>query len=75
VVVAVLTVFFQRTGAADPAAFALTFLTFFFVYVGLEVLLVERSLDTDKSLDLEQPVDVEQSPDAGQSPGGTRSAV
>jgi hypothetical protein len=34
---------FQRTGAADPVAFALTFLVFFFVYLGLEVLLVERS--------------------------------
>jgi hypothetical protein len=44
-VVVGLMVFFQRTGAADPAAFALTFLVFFFVYLGLEVLLVERSLD------------------------------
>ncbi len=44
-VVAVLMVLFQRTGAADPAAFALTFLVFFFVYLGVEVLLVERSLD------------------------------
>jgi uncharacterized PurR-regulated membrane protein YhhQ (DUF165 family) len=40
-----LMVIFQRTGAADPAAFALTFLVFFFVYLGVEVLLVERSLD------------------------------
>jgi threonine/homoserine/homoserine lactone efflux protein len=45
VVVAGLMVLFQRTGAADPAAFALTFLVFFFVYLGLEVLLEERSLD------------------------------
>jgi hypothetical protein len=45
VVVAALMILFQRTGAADPAAFALTFLVFFFVYLGLEVLLVERSLD------------------------------
>jgi hypothetical protein len=44
-VVAGLMVFFQRTGAADPAAFALTFLVFFFVYLGVEVLLVGRSLD------------------------------
>ena len=44
-VVVVLIVVFQRTGAADPAAFALTFLVFFFVYLGLELLLVERSLD------------------------------
>jgi zinc transporter ZupT len=45
VVVVGLMVLFQRTGAADPAAFALTFLVFFFVYMGVEVLLVERSLD------------------------------
>jgi O-antigen/teichoic acid export membrane protein len=44
-VLAGLMVLFQRTGAADPAAFAVTFLVFFFVYLGLEVLLVERSLD------------------------------
>ena len=44
-VVAGLMVLFQRTGAADPTAFALSFLVFFFVYLGLEVLLVERSLD------------------------------
>jgi hypothetical protein len=40
-VVVVLIVLFQRTGAADPTAFALTFLVFFFVYLGVEVLLVE----------------------------------
>jgi hypothetical protein len=44
-VVAGLMVLFQRTGAASPAAFALTFLVFFFVYLGLEVLLVERSIE------------------------------
>jgi hypothetical protein len=44
-VVAGLMILFQRTGAADPAAFALTFLVFFFVHLGLEVFLVERSLD------------------------------
>ena len=37
-------VVFRRTGAADPAAFALTFLVFFFVYLGVEMILVERSL-------------------------------
>jgi zinc transporter ZupT len=42
-VLAVLIVFFQRTGTADPTAFALTFLVFFFVYLGLEMLLVERT--------------------------------
>lgn len=41
----VLMLLFRRTGAADPAAFALTFLVFFFVYLGIEVFLVERSLD------------------------------
>lgn len=44
-VVAGLMVLFQRTGAADPAAFALTFLVFFFVYLGVDLLLVERSSD------------------------------
>ena len=43
--VAGLMILFRRTGAADPAAFALTFLVFFFVYLGVEVLLVEQSLD------------------------------
>ena len=38
-----LMILFQRTGAADPVAFALTFLVFFFAYLGVEVLLVERS--------------------------------
>ena len=44
-VVVVLMVLFQRTGSADPAAFALTFLVFFFMYLAAEVLLVERSVD------------------------------
>ena len=35
---------FRRTGSVDPAAFALTFLVFFFLYLGVELLLVERSL-------------------------------
>jgi hypothetical protein len=42
--VVVLMVIFQRTEAVDPAAFALTFLVFFFVYLGFELLMVERSL-------------------------------
>lgn len=41
-----LMIVFQRTKAADPVAFALTFLVFFFVYLGIEVVLVERSLDS-----------------------------
>lgn len=42
--VVVLMVIFQRTEAVDPAAFALTFLVFFFVYLGVELLMVEHSL-------------------------------
>jgi hypothetical protein len=34
---------FRRTGSVDPAAFAITFMVFFFAYVGVELLLVERS--------------------------------
>jgi zinc transporter ZupT len=43
-VVVGLVILFQRTGAADPAAFALTFLAFFLVYMVVEVLMVQRSL-------------------------------
>jgi hypothetical protein len=42
--VAGLILLFRRTGSVDPAAFALTFLVFFFLYLGLEMILVERSL-------------------------------
>jgi len=35
---------FRRTGSVDPAAFALTFLVFFFAYLGVEMILVERSM-------------------------------
>jgi hypothetical protein len=35
---------FRRTGSVDPAAFALTFLVFFFAYLAVEMVLVERSL-------------------------------
>ena len=44
VIVAGLVIVFQQTGAADPTAFALTFLAFFFVFLVVEVLMVERSL-------------------------------
>jgi len=44
VVVAVMIVAFQRSRAVDPTAFALTFLIFFFVYLGVELLMIERSL-------------------------------
>jgi hypothetical protein len=43
IVVAGLMILFQRTGSADPAAFALTFLVFFLVFLGLEGILVGRS--------------------------------
>jgi uncharacterized membrane protein len=43
-VVVSLMILFRRTDSIDPAAFALTFLVFFFVYLGLEMLVVERSL-------------------------------
>ncbi len=42
-VLAGLMLLFRRTDSIDPAAFALTFLVFFFAYLGLEMLLVERS--------------------------------
>ena len=44
VVLAGLAVLLHSTGAADAAAFALVFMAFFFVYVAVEVVLVERSL-------------------------------
>jgi hypothetical protein len=43
VLLVVLTLVFERTAAVDPAAFAFTFLVFFFVYVGVELLMVDRS--------------------------------
>lgn len=43
-VVVGLMLLFRRTESVDPAAFALTFLIFFFVYLGVEMILVERSL-------------------------------
>lgn len=43
-----LMVVFHRMESVDPVAFALTFLLFFFVYMGLEVLLVERSLNATR---------------------------
>jgi len=41
-VVVGLLILFQRTGGVDPVAFALSFMIFFFAYLGMEVLLVER---------------------------------
>jgi hypothetical protein len=42
-VVVAMILLFRRTGSVDPAAFALTFLVFFFAYLGVEMILVERS--------------------------------
>lgn len=39
----VLILLFERTQTVDAAAFALTFLVLFFVYIGVELLMVERS--------------------------------
>ncbi|MGH8990278.1 MAG: hypothetical protein ACRDYV_01315 [Acidimicrobiia bacterium] len=47
-VVVALMLLFRRTGGVDPAAFALTFLVFFFVYLGVELLLVERSISASR---------------------------
>jgi hypothetical protein len=44
-VVVGLMLLFRRTESVDPAAFALTFLVFFFAYLGVEMILVERSLN------------------------------
>jgi hypothetical protein len=43
-VVVGLMLLFRRTDSVDPAAFALTFLVFFFAYLGVEMIVVERSL-------------------------------
>ena len=48
VVVVALMLVFRRTETIDEAAFALTFLVFFFVYLGVELLLVERWLDRSR---------------------------
>lgn len=47
-VVAGLMLLFRRTEAIDPAAFALTFMVFFFAYLGLEMVMVERSAAQSK---------------------------
>jgi predicted Na+-dependent transporter len=47
-VVVSLILLFRRTGSVDPAAFALTFLVFFFAYLGVEMILVERSLTSSR---------------------------
>lgn len=59
-VVVGLMLLFRRTDSIDPAAFALTFLIFFFVYLGVEMILVERSLTR---------------PGPGVSPNGSREVT
>ena len=44
IVVVGMMLLFRRTGSVDPAAFALTFLVFFFAYLGVEMILVDRSM-------------------------------
>lgn len=48
-VVVGLMLFFRRTGSVDSAAFALTFLVFFFVHLGVEMLVVERTVGTRRA--------------------------
>ena len=49
-VVVGLMLLFRGTDAIDPTAFALVFLVFFFVYLGVEVLLVERSANRRREM-------------------------
>ncbi len=46
VLVVVLVLVFHKTEAVSEVAFALVFMVFFFAYVALEVVLVERTLQT-----------------------------
>lgn len=46
IVISAVTLVFQRTGLANATSFALTFMLFFFVHLGVEVLMVQRSLST-----------------------------
>ena len=55
-VVVGLMLLFRRTGSVDPAAFALTFLVFFFAYLGLEMILVDRSLSPSSRGTAREPV-------------------
>ena len=49
-VVVGLMLLFRGTDSVDPTAFALVFLVFFFVYLGVEVLLVERSANRRREM-------------------------
>lgn len=48
VLLVVLIEIFQRTNTIDPAAFGLTFLVFFFVYLGFELIMVEKARSTTR---------------------------
>ena len=49
VVLAVLILVFQRTARVDEVAFALSFMVLFFAFLGVELYLVERSLQRRSS--------------------------
>jgi predicted Na+-dependent transporter len=55
-VVVALMLLFRRTDSVDPAAFALTFLVFFFAYLGVEMILVDRSLTPTDVATAREPV-------------------
>ena len=55
-VVVGLMLLFRRTDSVDPAAFALTFLVFFFAYLGVEMIVVERSLSPSSRGTAREPV-------------------
>ncbi|MBO0729066.1 MAG: hypothetical protein J2P57_07380 [Acidimicrobiaceae bacterium] len=48
VVLVILFVAFERSDTVNPAAFALTFMIFFFVYLGVELFMVERSTNRNE---------------------------
>ena len=55
-VVVALMLLLRRTDSVDPAAFALTFLVFFFAYLGVEMILVDRSLTPSSGATAREPV-------------------
>jgi predicted Na+-dependent transporter len=55
-VVVALMLLFRRTDSVDPAAFALTFLVFFFAYLGVEMILVDHSLTAPDGAKAREPV-------------------
>jgi predicted Na+-dependent transporter len=55
-VVVALMLVFRRTDSVDPAAFALAFLVFFFAYLGVEMILVDRTLTRPSGAKAPEPV-------------------